>query len=124
MDNNKSYGLAINKEVIAQISAMAALEVEGVSGTTSRPIEMKKILKGNINSKSFNINIDNGAIIIDAYISVKKDAKVKKVAEDVQKNIKDKVQTMTNNAVAQVNVFISDIIEEQSDEPEEEIVLD
>lgn len=124
MDNKKSFGLAVNKEVIAQISAMAALEVEGVNGTTSRPIELKKILKGNISSKSFNVSVDNGAIIIDAYISVKEDAKVKKVAEDVQKNIKEKVQTMTNNAVAQVNVFISDIVEEQPEEPDEEIVLD
>lgn len=121
MDNKNSFGLAINKEVIAQISAMAALEVEGVVGTSSRPLEVKKFLKGKFSTGPVSVTVDNGAIIIDAYISVKEDAKVKKVAEDVQNNIKDKVQDMTNNAVAKVNVYINDISKEQ---PEEEIVLD
>lgn len=126
MDNKKSCSLAINKEVIAQISSMAALEIEGVTGTVSRPLDVKKIIKGNISSKAVSVNVDNGAIIIDIYIAVKEDVKVKKIAEEVQKNIKDKVQDMTNNAVAQVNVFISDIKAEEIDEevPEQEIVYD
>lgn len=121
MDDKKSFGLAINKEVIAQISTTAALEVEGVSGVSSRPLELRRVLKGNIFSKSFNVSVDNGAIIIDAYISVKDDARVKKVAEEVQKNVKEKVQTMTGNAVAKVNVYVNDI---GIEEPTEELVLD
>ena len=43
----------------------------------------------------------------------------KEVAEKVQKNIKDKLQAMTGNAVTRVNVSIADI-EIEENEPEEQ----
>ena len=43
------------------------------------------------------------------YIIVAKEANVKQVAEKVQENVKDKVQTMTGTAVTKVNVTVADI---------------
>ena len=51
----------------------------------------------------------NGAIEITVYICVDKNAKVREVAEAVQANVKDKIQTMTGTAVTKVNVSIADI---------------
>ena len=54
---------------------------------------------------------------INVYICVKKDALVKEVAEKVQENVKEKIQTMTGSAVTQVNVSVADVeIEEVSEE--------
>lgn len=114
MFENKTNGLAINNEAIIQIAGLAALEIEGVSGLSKRPTELKNIksiVKGSrtSHSKSIDLSVDNGAILLDVYINVYDTAKVKNVAEAVQANVKDKVQSMTGNAVARVNIHVDDV---------------
>ena len=46
---------------------------------------------------------------INVYLCVKPGFNVKEVSEKVQSNVKDKIQTMTGNAVTKVNVCIEDI---------------
>ncbi len=113
MSNNKS-NLAINNEAIAKIAAMATLEVEGVAELGKRPIELKNVksvLSGarTKHSNAIGIVIDNGAIMFDIFVKINDTAKLKDVADNVQKNVKDKVQSMTGNAVARVNVHIEDL---------------
>lgn len=108
-----SYGLQINKEVVSQIAGTAAIEVSGVAGLGNSPISKTISIKNPIKNNGTVIKTDNGAIIIDIYIDIYQSAKVKSVAEDVQKNVKDKVQTMTGNAVAAVNVFICKSIDDE-----------
>jgi uncharacterized alkaline shock family protein YloU len=107
-------GLAINNEVIAKIAGMAAMEIDGVDSLGRRPVELKNVksaLSGSRNdhSTAVGVVIDNGAIMLDVFIKIRDDVKLKTVAEDVQKNVKDKVQTMTGNAVARVNVHVDDV---------------
>lgn len=117
MSENKINGLAINNEAIIQIAGIAALEIEGVAGLAKRPVELKsfKNIKGALklpktsHSKSISLAVDSGALLIDVYINVLDSAKVKTVAESVQLNVKDKVQSMTGNAVARVNVHVDDL---------------
>ncbi len=113
MTNNTS-SLAINNEAIAKIAAMATLEVEGVVELGKRPMELKNvksIMSGNRNkhSNSIGIVVDNGALMFDVFVKINDAAKLKTVAENIQANVKDKVQTMTGNAVARVNVHIEDL---------------
>ena len=70
--------------------------------------------------KGIKVENINGAIEISAYICIKQNAKAKEVAEKVQQNIKDKIQTMTGNAVTRVNVSIADIEIENNEEKEEQ----
>ena len=114
-------GLAINNEAIAKIAGMAALEIEGVAKLGKRPVELKNVksvLSGarNSHSGSVGVVVDNGALMFDVFIKVYDTAKVKSVAEAVQANVKDKVQSMTGNAVARVNVHIDDICVADSEE--------
>lgn len=111
--NNGSYGLAINNEVIASMVSVAALEVEGVAGMASRPASIKNIISKDRGSKSVRVNNIGGTISLDVYISVKDNVRLKDVAESVQKNVKEKVQNMIGSAVTNVNVYISDIEFEQ-----------
>ncbi len=115
MENKKTSGLAINNEAVVQIAGIAALEVEGVAGLAKRPAQLKNfksLMSGSrtSHSKSIGFSTDNGAIILDVFITVHDNIKVKDVAEAVQANVKDKVQSMTGNAVAVVNVHVDDLV--------------
>ena len=60
--------------------------------------------------KGVKVENVNGAIEINVNITVAKGANVKTVAEETQETIKDRIQTMTGNAVTKVNVTVADII--------------
>lgn len=115
MENNKTE-LSVNTEVIEKMAEIAAKEVEGVAGLSKKSIDLKGIVKTKNAFKGVKVENINGAIEITAYICVKQNAKAKEVAEKVQNNIKDKIQTMTGNAVTQVNVNIADIEIEKEEE--------
>lgn len=115
MENNKTE-LSVNTEVLEKMAEIAAKEVEGVDGLSKKSIDLKGILKTKNAFKGVKVESINGAIEISVYICVKQNAKAREVAERVQNNIKDKIQTMTGNAVTQVNVIVADIEIEKEEE--------
>ena len=108
MENNKTE-LSVNTEVLEKMAEIAAKVVEGVAGLSKKAIDLKGIVKTKNAFKGVKVENINGAIEISVYICLKQNAKARDVAEKVQSNIKDKIQTMTGNAVTQVNVNIADI---------------
>ena len=108
MENNKTE-LSVNTEVLEKMAEIAAKEVEGVAGLSKKSIDLKGIIKTKNAFKGVKVENINGAIEISVYICLKQNAKARDVAEKVQSNIKDKIQTMTGNAVTQVSVNIADI---------------
>lgn len=106
---DKKTELSVSTEVLEKMAEIAAMEVDGVSGLSKKSIDLKGIVKTKNAFKGVKVENINGAIEISVYICVKQDAKVKDVAQKVQQNIKDKIQTMTGNAVTQVNVNVADI---------------
>ena len=115
MENNKTE-LSVNTEVLEKMAEIAAKEVEGVAGLSKKSIDLKGIIKTKNAFKGVKVESINGAIEISVYICVKQNAKAREVAEKVQNNIKDKIQTMTGNAVTQVNVTVADIEIEKEEE--------
>ncbi len=115
MENNKTE-LSVNTEVLEKMAEIAAKEVEGVAGLSKKSIDLKGIIKTKNAFKGVKVESINGAIEISVYICVKQNAKAREVAERVQNNIKDKIQTMTGNAVTQVNVIVADIEIEKEEE--------
>ena len=108
MGNNKTE-LSVNTEVIEKMAEIAAKEVDGVAGLSKKTIDLKGIVKSKNAFKGVKVENINGAIEISVFICVKQNARVKEVAEKVQSNIKEKIQSMTGNAVTQVNVNVADI---------------
>ena len=108
MENNKTE-LSVNTEVLEKMAEIAAKEVEGVAGLSKKAIDLKGIVKTKNAFKGVKVENINGAIEISVYICLKQNAKARDVDEKVQSNIKAKIQTMTGNAVTQVNVNIADI---------------
>ena len=115
MENNKTE-LSVNTEVLEKMAEIAAKEVEGVAGLSKKSIDLKGIVKTKNAFKGVKVESINGAIEISVYICLKQNAKARDVAEKVQSNIKDKIQTMTGNAVTQVNVIVADIEIEKEEE--------
>ncbi len=110
--------LSINTEVLRKMAEIATLEVEGVASIAKKNYDLKDAVKAKGPMQGIKIESVNGALELGIYITVKKDARVKDVADKVQANVKDKVQTMTNTAVTRVNVIVADIAfdDEKADE--------
>lgn len=109
--------LSVNTEVFEKMAEIAAKEVEGVAGLSKKQVDLKGIIKNKTAFKGVRVEDINGAIEITVYLCVKKDADVKAVSEKVQENVKEKIQTMTGNAVTKVNICVEDIeIAEQEEQ--------
>lgn len=105
----KTTQLSVSTEVLEKMTELAAQEIEGVKGIAKKAIDLKGAIKSKSAFKGVKIESINGAIGITVYICVDSNAKMREVAEAVQQNVKDKVQTMTGTAVTKVNVNIEDI---------------
>lgn len=109
--------LSVNTEVLAKMTEIAAKEIDGVVGLSKKAINLKGAVKSKNPFTGVKIESVNGALKLNVYICVKKDAVVKEVAEKVQENVKEKIQTMTGTAVTQVNVNVADVqLEEETEE--------
>lgn len=114
--------LVISEEVISSIAINAAKDVDGIAGFSNRPTDVvNTIKKGSLKVMSpVRVLQDGDNLIISIYVNMAPGAKIRKVAQQVQKVVKDSVQNMTGKLVSKVNVVIVGIeYEEQkgSDEP-------
>ena len=101
--------LSINTEVLRKMAEIATLEVEGVASIAKKNYDLKDAVKAKGPMQGIKIESVNGALEIGIYIIVNQDANVREIADKVQANVKDKIQTMTNTAVTRVNVVVADI---------------
>ncbi len=108
MSDNRTE-LSVNTEVFEKMAEIAAKEIEGVAGLSKKQVDLKGIIKNKTAFKGVKVENINGAIEINVYLCVKQDANVKEVSEKVQANVKEKIQTMTGNAVTRVNICVEDI---------------
>lgn len=108
MNNNRTE-LSVNTEVLEKITEIAAKEIDGVVGLSKKAIDLKGAVKSKNALKGAKVESVNGALKINVYITVEKNAHITEVAEKVQQNVKDKVQAMTGTAVTRVDVTVADI---------------
>ena len=108
---NKS-NLAINAEVIENMATIATKEVEGVAGLAEKGMDLKNVLNRGKIFKPVHVTEKNGAVALDIHIKIFHSANAKEVAENVQKNVKEKLQSMTGNAITRVDVTIDDLTQD------------
>ena len=101
--------LSVSTEVIEKMTEIAALEIEGVKGIAKKAIDLKGAIKAKSVVKGVKVESVNGAISITIFICVESHSKMREVAEAVQQNVKEKIQTMIGTAVTTVNVNIEDV---------------
>ncbi len=110
-DNSELGEVNISDDVLAVISAMAALEVDGVVGMagniTSEIVEklgMKKLSKG------VHVDVAENNVMIDVAIILRMNENIINISKKVQDKIKTTVENMTGLEVANVNVNISNVL--------------
>lgn len=122
MQERKSE-LSVSTEVIEKMAELAVNEIEGVVGLVKKSVDFKNAIKSGSAFKGVKVESINGAIAISVYVRVAEHVNVRAAAEEIQANVKDKIQTMTGAAVTKVNVIIADVefaSEETAEETAEE----
>ncbi|MBE6728964.1 MAG: Asp23/Gls24 family envelope stress response protein [Ruminococcaceae bacterium] len=105
----RNSNLAINAGVLEQMAKIAVKEVEGVAGLAENGVDLKNALNRGKLFKAVHVTEKNGAVALDIHIKIYDTANAKEVAEKVQENVKEKLQSMTGNAITRVNVTVADV---------------
>ena len=101
----------ISDDVIAVCAINAALKTEGVAsldGGFSNALS-RNILGKDLVSKGIKVNQTEDGVEIDVHIIVKYHAKIPAVAWDIQENVKNEVQNMTELSVSAVNIHVQGV---------------
>lgn len=102
--------IIIVDEVIAIITALAAMEVDGVAsmaGNATRELISKLGIKSL--SKGVAVEVMKDTVTVEASVNLKYGYNVKTVSEKVQEKVKVAIENMTGLNVADVNVCVSGI---------------
>lgn len=103
----------IADDVIAVIAEIAALEVEGMASTGQLKTDFVQAISRKKTGKGIKVEVGEGSVSIDVTGSVKYGVKIPEVCLDVQKKVKNSVETMTGLEVTQVNVHIMGVVFEK-----------
>jgi uncharacterized alkaline shock family protein YloU len=101
----------VANEVIASIAAMAAQEIDGVTGMDeAHARRVGDWIKRQTAHDGVRVLVDTGkAIHLEVFLTVDAKAVIPEVAELVQANVVEAVERMLGLDVAEVNVFVSSI---------------
>ena len=119
MAENKEYytqemengSIQISEDVVASVTGMAVLEVEGVCGLSSSiGTDIAEMLGMKTLSKGVRISTtETGALRIDCDVVSKFGQNIFELAKNVQENVKSSVESVTGLRVAEVNVTVCGI---------------
>ena len=119
MADNKEYftqemengSIQISEDVVASVTGMAVLEVEGVCGLSSTiGTDIAEMLGMKTLSKGVRLSsTETGALRIDCDVVSKFGQNIFELAKNVQENVKSSVESVTGLAVGEVNVTVCGI---------------
>ncbi len=110
-DEKVKYGtVKIANEVVAIIAGLAATEVEGVAEMSGgMTADFTEMLGMKNLSKGVKVEVGEKEAAIDIFIIVEYGSKISEVAKNVQKKVKETVETMTGLKVVEVNVNVQGV---------------
>ena len=109
LENNRGE-IIIADEVIAVITGLAAMEVDGVAslaGNATRELISKIGIK--TLSKGVKVDVLEDVVTVDAALNLKYGFNIKSVSEKVQEKVKVAIVNMTGLNVADVNIRVAGI---------------
>ena len=109
LENNRGE-IIVADEVIAVITGLAAMEVEGVAsmaGNATRELISKIGIKSL--SKGVKVDVLEDVVTIEATLNLKYGYNIKDVSVKVQEKVKVAIENMTGLKVADVNVRVAGI---------------
>lgn len=110
--NNVVIGnVKISEEVISAIVKNVLAEIEGVHSLALKPVSPAEVLKNSSAMKPVAISVEAEVAAIDIAINLCYGYRLKAVADQIQRRVKDAVQDMTGITVSKVNVYVAGIKE-------------
>ena len=115
MSENKEYvtrceeqgNVYISEEVLAGISAAAALEIEGVSGLTANlGSDIAELLGKKSLAKGVSVKTEDDKVVVTLSILMAYGHTIPEVGKAVQEAVKNAVESMTGLEVSAVNVNV------------------
>ena len=102
--------IRIADEVVGVIAGIAATEVDGVAGMSGGIVGGISEMLGKKNlSKGVKVEVGSKEAAIDLYIIVEYGVRIPDVAQRVQENVKQAVESMTGLDVIEVNIHIQGV---------------
>ena len=117
VNNDQNGNIKISDEVIATIVTVATKEVSGISGLSLSLTDeiTSRFVKKN-STKAIKINNSDNGVSIDISIVVNYGIRIPDVAWEVQENVKKSVESMSGLIVDKINVIVSGINFETTDD--------
>lgn len=119
--------IQIADEVIAIIAGTAALETEGIVSTTTQGMfttgDIAGILGKKNLSKGVKVTVNESEVQIEISLLVKFGCNIKDVSLDVQKRVKNAVETMTGLTVSNIDITIAGVTMERERPIKEEMMM-
>lgn len=108
-------------DVIATIAALAAADVEGVAGMSGSVVgEWTEKLGGKKNiTKGIKVEVGEEETAVDVYVNVKYGYRIQEVCLNLQKAIKNAIETMTGLRLVACNVSVQAVVFDKPEEEEE-----
>lgn len=107
----------ISDEVVATIAAIAAVEIDGVSGMCgSRAGDIIEKLGKKNSAKGVKVDVDGNNVKINMNMLVTYGYKIQNVCEEVQEAVKASVEGMTGLHVSEITILVQGIITPQKEE--------
>lgn len=110
MEDIENGSIKISNEVIAGIAGMASNQVEGVVGMSGNLAGGITELLGKKNpTKGIKVEIKDDEVYLEMHLMLCYGSKLNEVGLEVQKKVKEAIESMTDLTVKEVNVFIEGI---------------
>ena len=98
--------LRVSEDVVAETAKLSALDVKGVAGLGGDTGKMSKLR----NSGAVVIKVMGDVVGIDIKIKIKSGERAVVVAKEVQKTVKENIQSMTGITTTRVNVEVCGVV--------------
>lgn len=114
LDRNEAQNelgtIKIHRDSIASISAIAALEIEGVKGIGKNFRSGILELVGKKDCSAIGVEFDkNGEVSLEIPLVVKYDFSIPDVATRVQENVRNSLEKMTNLLIKDISINVQAI---------------
>ncbi len=122
MNNNMIHtqsavgNIKISEDVVATVAKNATLEIDGVDSVSAGNTGIKGLLTRTNYTRPIKIEIHEGVARIMVSIIVDQTKRIPDLANAVQQNVKNAVQSMTGLTVSGVDVIISGITQKKNAE--------
>lgn len=123
LNNFNDIGIVkISDEVVEVIAGLAASEIDGIVGMSTKLVGgITKILTAKKSvSKGVKVTVGEDSASIDIFVVVTYGTKILNVARKVQENVKKSVESMTGLKVSAVDVYVQNMVLPKEDKKSEE----